>query len=67
MWKFTQGTSIFAGMLLVITFIASESAPQQAAGAAISIGLAVIPYCLARATAEVRKEKENQPENAFFE
>lgn len=39
-----------AGMIeLVITLRYAESAPQQGAGAAMAVALAVIPYCMARA------------------
>lgn len=33
---------------LASTVSAAQSAPQQAAGAAMALGWAVIPYCLAR-------------------
>jgi hypothetical protein len=38
---------LFGGLMLVYTFIASDTAPQQAAGSAMAVA-AVIPYCLAR-------------------
>lgn len=34
---------------LGFTFANAESAPQQGAGAALALALAVIPYCIARA------------------
>lgn len=38
------------GMIqLIVTFRTAESAPQQGAGAALAVALAVIPYCIARA------------------
>jgi hypothetical protein len=40
------------GILLVAAFM--NSAPQTAATAAIGIGLAVIPYCFARAIEKMR-------------
>jgi predicted nucleic acid-binding Zn-ribbon protein len=46
------GTFLFAvlGLVqLVYTVIHAESAPQQAAGAAIAVAWAAIPYCMARA------------------
>ena len=52
-----MGTLLFAGtallsiigaLLLAFSILAGGSAPQQAAGAAMAIGLAVIPYVLAR-------------------
>jgi len=57
MWKITHLSSWFGALILVATFILSESAPQQAAGAALGIGFAVIPYCIARAQSEVKAEE----------
>lgn len=34
---------------LIYTVVHAESAPQQAAGAALAVAWAVIPYCIARA------------------
>lgn len=39
---------LIGGGLLLITVFGSMSAPQQAAAAAIAVGLPVIPYCIAR-------------------
>lgn len=56
--------SVAGGILLVFTLIGSQSAPQQAAGAAIAIGLAVIPYVFSRcfqiATSESNRRDENK-------
>jgi hypothetical protein len=41
--------SIAGGFTLLDTYNRAESAPQQAAGAAIAIALTIIPYCFARA------------------
>ena len=41
---------VFVGAVeFVITLATAQSAPQQAAGAALAITYAVLPYCLARA------------------
>lgn len=56
MWKTTKYASILAALILGITMIVSESAAQEAAGAAIAIGLAIIPYCIARANDEISKD-----------
>lgn len=40
---------LLSGVVLFYTIIDSEGAPQQAAGAAISCALVIIPYVLARA------------------
>lgn len=39
--------AILGGLVLIMTFTSANGAPQEAAGAALSLGLAVIPYCLA--------------------
>jgi predicted nucleic acid-binding Zn-ribbon protein len=48
-WYLCLTGAVVAGIELSYTFAKAESAPQQAAGAAISLALAAIPYCLARA------------------
>src|SRR5262245_2015770 len=40
--------ALLAGVVLVLTVTGANGAPQEAAGAAIAIGLAVIPYVFAR-------------------
>jgi hypothetical protein len=40
--------SVIGGLLLLFTVLGSGSAPQQAAGAAMAVGMAVIPYVFAR-------------------
>jgi hypothetical protein len=41
---------VFAGaVMFLITLTQSTGAPQEAAGAAMSLCFAIIPYCLARA------------------
>jgi hypothetical protein len=37
------------GFILVGTFLTATGAPQQGAGAALAVALAVIPYCFVRA------------------
>lgn len=50
MRSFLQGTTYFfsaiAGLLLLVTIMGDMSAPQQAAGAAMAVALAVIPYVI---------------------
>lgn len=44
-------TMLFAAagaLLLLVTLGSAKSAPQEAAGAAIAVSLAVIPYCFLR-------------------
>lgn len=57
--------AVLGGISLLIFGIFGGSAPQQAAGAAIAVAMAVIPYCLARAvqiveTAGRQKRYERQ-------
>ena len=42
------------GVLALFAAFGEKAAPQQAAAASMAVGLAVIPYCLARAWSELR-------------
>lgn len=55
LWIFAAICTLFGLLQLGYTFVAAESAPQQAAGAALAAALAVVPYVLARADQELRK------------
>ncbi len=55
LWILVIIGSILGGLIAFIGVAAAESAPQEAAAAAVGIGLAVIPYCLARAVSEMGK------------
>jgi hypothetical protein len=48
-----------AGAIGLISTFAANGAPQQAAGAAIAVALAVLPCCLARAVEGIQA-KESQ-------
>lgn len=52
--------AVLGGLVLVLSVVGSSGAPQQAAGAAIAVALAVIPYVLARANAESRRIRFEQ-------
>lgn len=54
-WVVTLLGSLAGGLGLVISLFLG-SAPQQAASAAISIGFAVVPYCLARSIEKIRSK-----------
>jgi hypothetical protein len=54
LWAVTSIGTIVGGFFAVVAFNA-ESAPQQAALAALGTAFAVIPYCLARARDEFEK------------
>jgi hypothetical protein len=50
MTKFMQGVTyaaaILAALVLFISEGAATGAPQEAAGAALALGIAIIPYCI---------------------
>lgn len=48
-WYLCLAGTVLAGVQLALTHTRAESAPQQAAGAALALALAAIPYCFARA------------------
>jgi hypothetical protein len=52
-WIITLFGSGLGVLMLLATLFFSDGAPQEAAGAAISVAFAVIPYCLARAISEM--------------
>ena len=58
-WVLSTIGAILGVAILGLTCASAISAPQEAAGAAIAVGLAVIPYVLARSMDELRG---NQPE-----
>lgn len=51
-WSVTQIGAFIGGMILLFAVPFASGAPQEAAGAAIAIACAVIPYCMARAVDE---------------
>lgn len=56
MYKFLWVVTFFgavAGAFTLVESLSADSAPKQAAAAAIAVGLAVIPYCMARAVTEL--------------
>jgi hypothetical protein len=52
-WKVSGTLSLFGGIRLIEGLIVADSAPQQAAAAAMAVAFAVIPYCAARAIQEL--------------
>lgn len=56
--------AVGGALLLAFTLVSSQSAPQQAAGAALALGLAVIPYvfsrCIQIVVSETNRREENQ-------
>lgn len=49
LWVLVILGSLAGGLVLVATMTFAQGAPQEAAGAALAVALAVLPYCLARA------------------
>ena len=56
LWIVTILGSILGVVILIGTLLSADGAPQQASGAAVSVALAVIPYCVARAVTELRRK-----------
>jgi hypothetical protein len=54
LWVITFLMSIVALVLLISVALSAGSAPQQAAGAALALGIAAIPYVMARAYSELK-------------
>lgn len=54
LWVLTVLGSLLGGLGLVASLLIVQGAPAQAAGAALSVGFAVVPYCLARAAEGLR-------------
>jgi hypothetical protein len=55
LWIVTIVGSILGALIAVFGVAGAESAPQEAAAAAVGVAAAVIPYCLARAVSELGK------------
>ena len=55
LWILTMFGSILGFIILLSAIIGNWSAIQEAAIASFGIGLAVIPYCLARAASEINR------------
>jgi hypothetical protein len=51
LWGLTIASSLFGTLFVVSALFLSKGAPQEAAGAALGVAFAVIPYCIARAHA----------------
>ena len=58
LWIVAFLSAIFGAIEFMGNMSAAESAPQQAAGAAMALCYAVIPYCLARALQELSNLRE---------
>lgn len=56
-WGLACLSAILAGLILFFGLANAKAAPQEAAIAAISAAVAVIPYCFARAISELSGPK----------
>ncbi|MCY4389089.1 MAG: hypothetical protein OXC18_18505 [Desulfurellaceae bacterium] len=54
LWSLTAAGSLIGMVILGVGLMSVESAPQEAAIAAIALACAVLPYCLARAASELK-------------
>lgn len=53
LWVLTILGTLYGGFTFAQTLMLADSAPQQAAGAAMAVGWAILPYILARAVSEL--------------
>lgn len=49
--------SVLGAVIFILGFLGATGAPQEAAAAAAGVALAAIPYCFARALAELGNAK----------
>ena len=55
-WILTMLGAVIGAVDFINVHINAQSAPQQAAGAAMALCWVVIPYCFARAVSEIGKK-----------
>lgn len=55
LWLATGLGALFGALQIALTSANATSAPQQAAGMAMAVAYAVVPYVLARALQEMRR------------
>ena len=53
LWALAIVGAIIGATTFIGTAMTADSAPKEAAGAAMALGFAVIPYCFARACSEI--------------
>ena len=61
-WVITIIASILAAFVLIGTVVGSSGAPQEAAGAAISAAIVIIPYVFTKAVEGLTNRAEEQSE-----
>jgi len=55
-WALAGLGSLVGGVMFFFALLTSNGAPQQAAGAALALGFAVLPYVFARAFDEMNRD-----------
>lgn len=55
---------VLASILLLAAL--AESAPEQAAGAAIAVGIAIVPYCFARSVESLAAPVQRRSEPSWL-
>jgi hypothetical protein len=63
LWALTILGSLLGAFIAVTGVMNANGAPQEAAAAAMGVACAVIPYCLARAVAEITKPTTLAPKD----
>lgn len=56
LWIFTIIGALIGGLFMVVGLFISQGAPQEAAAAAMGVGFAVIPFCLAYAVSKLSEK-----------
>lgn len=59
--------AVLGGIILFLTMAGSRGAPQEAAGAAIAIAFAVIPYCIHGIIWREQQAAKSKPATAALE
>ena len=56
LWIIVAIMSALGALTLLLTIGGANGAPQEAAGSAMAVAFAVIPYCFVRAVAELSRK-----------
>jgi hypothetical protein len=58
LWIISVLSSVYGAIEFIISMSAAQSAPQQAAGAAMCLCYVIIPYCIARAVSSIQRDAQ---------
>lgn len=61
LWALTIIGALIGGIVLFMGLLTASGAPQEAAAAGIALAFTVIPYCLARASSELKSDNKRKP------